>query len=119
MKEILPVILSRSRELDVGRNSKEGHNYVSFAATGNKFRRFAREIAGDLRYSRTIIHCPPGRTTFWQRWYLAQEQAYPRSTSSRGYASLSEDTANTKSTALSDRLVTLRTVTRGSNRASS
>lgn len=53
-----PVILSRLRELDVGRYTHvKRHNYVSFAATGNKFRRFAREITGDLQ---TIIHCPAG-----------------------------------------------------------
>lgn len=45
-------------DLDVGRYTYvKRHNYVSFAATGNKFRRFAREITGDLQ---TIIHCPAG-----------------------------------------------------------
>lgn len=63
------VILSRLRELDVGRYTYvKRHNYVSFAATGNKFRRFAREITGDLR---TIIHCLAwDRTTLW---YPVQE----------------------------------------------
>lgn len=74
------------------------HNYVSFAATGNKFRRFAREIAGDLRYCRTIIHWPAGRPT--GRRCVAATLPFPRtrSTSSRGYAPLSEDVASAKST---------------------
>lgn len=52
-----------------------GRNYVSFAATGNKFRRFIREIAGPPCTAGTIIHEGP--------WYRAWLRT--RSTSSRGY----------------------------------
>lgn len=52
-----------------------GRNYVSFAVTGNKFRRFIREIAGPPCTAGTIIH-----EGLWYRAWLRT-----RSTSSRGY----------------------------------